>query len=366
MLPLYHSPEEFLTKNNCSLNSNPELPQQVSGIIEKVRQEGDAALKFFTQKFDEITLETLRVPREAMEAARNTLPLKTKQLFLAAIENVRSYHQKQRPESWLDKPEDGGQLGMRFNPINRVGVYIPGGKAAYPSTVIMTIVPAQIAGVDRLVLVTPPTREGSVNSYVFIKSLSGKLKEGDVIVSDQGGNLTWTIQAWEVKKDQELFSAFGNSPMGYALPAAIGAAFARPEKDIYCIDGDGGFQLNIQELQTVVHHNLSIKMFVLNNHAYGIIKQFQEAYFGGRYEGTIPATGYSMPDFIKVSQAYGIPTETITNHEELPEKLDKILAMKGPVLIDVLLDESQKLIPKLVAVKSEDVQRYISKPIEDM
>ena len=209
-------------------------------------------------------------------------------------------------------------------------------------------------------------QKNSVNSYVFIKSLSGKLKEGDVIVSDQGGNLTWTIQAWEVKKDQELFSAFGNSPMGYALPAAIGAAFARPEKDIYCIDGDGGFQLNIQELQTVVHHNLSIKMFVLNNHAYGIIKQFQEAYFGGRYEGTIPATGYSMPDFIKVSQAYGIPTETITNHEELPEKLDKILAMKGPVLIDVLLDESQKLIPKLVAVKSEDGQRYISKPIEDM
>ena len=209
-------------------------------------------------------------------------------------------------------------------------------------------------------------QKDSVNSYVFIKSLSDRLKEGDIIVADQGGNLTWTIQAWEIKKDQELFSAFGNSPMGYALPAAIGAAFARPGQDIYCIDGDGGFQLNIQELQTVVHHNLPIKIFVLNNHSYGIIKQFQEIYFGGRYEGTIPEKGYSMPDFVKVAEAYGIPTVTIANHDELPDKLDKILAMKGPVLIDVLLSDTQKLIPKLVAVRSDAGQRYISKPIEDM
>jgi len=177
MLSLYNSPEEFLTRHGHSFNSNSELAQQVSEIIARVRQEGDAALKFFTQKFDEITLETLRVPREAMEAARDALPLKLKQLFLSAIENVRFYHQKQRPESWIDKAEDGGQLGMRFNPINRVGVYIPGGKAAYPSTVIMTIVPAQIAGVDRLVLVTPPTREGSVNSYILAVAALLNIKE---------------------------------------------------------------------------------------------------------------------------------------------------------------------------------------------
>ena len=169
MLPLYHSPEEFLSKHDYSFTSNPELTQQVSEIIARVRQEGDAALKFFTQKFDKITLETLRVPREAMEAARNALPSKIKQLFLAAIENVRFYHQKQRPESRLDKAEDGAQLGMQFNPINRVGAYIPGGKAAYPSTVIMTIVPAQIAGVKRLVLVSPPTGDGSTGRMAGIR-----------------------------------------------------------------------------------------------------------------------------------------------------------------------------------------------------
>lgn len=209
-------------------------------------------------------------------------------------------------------------------------------------------------------------QKDSVNSYVFIKSLSDRLKQGDVIVADQGGNLTWTIQSMQVKQDQMLFSAFGNSPMGYALPASIGAAFAKPNQDIYCIGGDGGFQMNIQELQTVKHYGLPIKMFILNNHSYGIIKQFQEVYFEGRYEAAVPDAGYSMPNFIKVAEAYGIKTETIRNHEELPQKLDKILQIKGPVLVDVILDPAQKLIPKLVAVKSEDGQRYVSKPIEDM
>ncbi len=174
MLSLYNSPEEFLTTHDQSISFDLELTRQVSGIIAKVRQEGDAALKFFTQKFDQTTLETFRVSQDAIYAALNTLPLKTKQLFLAAIENVRSYHQKQRPKSWIDKATDNGQLGMRFNPIDRIGVYVPGGKAAYPSTVIMTIVPAQIAGVERLVLVSPPTRDGSVNAYVLaVASLLG-------------------------------------------------------------------------------------------------------------------------------------------------------------------------------------------------
>lgn len=209
-------------------------------------------------------------------------------------------------------------------------------------------------------------QQGSVNAYVFIKTLSDKLGENDIIIADQGGNLTWTIQGFQVKRGQKLFSAFGNSPMGYALPAAVGAAFAKPGQDIFCIDGDGGFQLNIQELQTVFFHKLPIKIFVLNNRAYGIIKQFQEVYFDSRYIATVKETGYSCPDFVKVAQAFGLQTETIQNHEELSSKLDKILATQGPILVDVLLDEAQKLVPKLVAIKSKDGQQYISKPIEDM
>jgi len=205
---------------------------------------------------------------------------------------------------------------------------------------------------------------GSVNAYVFIKTLSDALPEGAIIIPDQGGNLTWTMQAFEMKPRQELFSAFGNSPMGYALPASIGASFARPGQDIVCIDGDGGFQMNIQELQTVMHNQLPIKMFILNNRSYGIIKQFQEIYFQGRYIGTSAESGYTAPDFPKVAQAYGIPAIRIDSHQELQEKLAQALATPGPILIDVRLAEDQKLIPKLGAVKIGD--RYISKPIEDM
>lgn len=208
-------------------------------------------------------------------------------------------------------------------------------------------------------------QKGSVNSYVFIDALSKMLPSNSIIIPDQGGNLTWTIQGFKVKTGHRLFSAFGNSPMGYAMPAAIGAAFADPTANVICIDGDGGFQLNIQDLQTIKNYKLPIKIFILNNNSYGIIKQFQEVYFESRYEATVKETGYTAPDFIKVAQAYGIATETIRDHSEIAQKLTKVVESKEPVLCDVRLDESQKLIPKLVAIQTAD-GKYISKPIEDM
>ncbi len=219
---------------------------------------------------------------------------------------------------------------------------------------------------DQYPLVLPDyyAQEGSVNPYVLIRTLSEKLPPQSIIIPDQGGNLTWTIQSFRVKEGHQLFSAFGCSPMGYALPAAIGAAFANPHANIICIDGDGGFQINIQDLQTIRNYNLPIKIFILNNNCYGIIKQFQEVYFGARYEATVRETGYSAPNFIKIAHAYGINSITIRDHSEIDKKLDEIIATDGPILCDVKLDENQKLIPKLVAVKTEN--GYISKPIEDM
>src|SRR3989344_4855709 len=105
--------------------------------------------------------------------------------------------------------------------------------------------------------------------------------------------------------------------------------------------------MNIQDLQTIRHYNLPIKMFILNNNSYGIIKQFQEVYFEGRYEATVKETGYSAPDFVKIAEAYGITAERIVSHAQIDKKLDKVLSTKGPVICDIKLDEAQKLIPKL-------------------
>ena len=125
-----------------------------------------------------------------------------------------------------------------------------------------------------------------MNPYVFMDRLSNKLKKDDVIVTDDGAHLTWTIQGFKIKEGQRLFSAFGNSPMGYAFPAAIGASIALNRKKIICIDGDGSIQINLQELQTMIAQKLPIKLFILNNDGYGIIKQFQELYLNKRFEAT--------------------------------------------------------------------------------
>lgn len=208
-------------------------------------------------------------------------------------------------------------------------------------------------------------QKGSVNAYVFIKALSEKLPRNSTIVVDNGGISVWTIQGLKLKEGQRVLSSFGHAPMGYALPAAIGAILADPTMNIICIIGDGGLQLTIQEIQTIKNYKLPIKIFVMNNNSYGIIKQFQEIYFDARYEATVNQTGYTAPDFKKIAKAYGVAAERITSHGQLDRKLERVLSAKGPVICDVRLNETQKLIPKLIAIKTPD-GKYISKPIEDM
>ncbi|MBI4095138.1 MAG: thiamine pyrophosphate-binding protein [Candidatus Liptonbacteria bacterium] len=201
----------------------------------------------------------------------------------------------------------------------------------------------------------------AVSAYAFIHALSDALPQDEIVITDEGGNLVWTMQGWIVKKGQRIISTFGNSPMGYAFPASIGAAFAAPGKDIICIDGDGGFQLNIQELQTVAHYNLPIKMFILNNRGMAIIKQFQEAYFENRRYATEPEGGYSMPDFARVSEAYGIPAIVVEKPAAVKDMIAKVLAHKGPILCDVRIDRDQKLNPKLEFGRPlEDMAPYLS------
>lgn len=183
-----------------------------------------------------------------------------------------------------------------------------------------------------------------VNPYVFIEKLSKLLTRKDIIITDDGAHLTWTMQAFTVKKGQKLFSAFGNSPMGYSLPASIGASVSKNKKKVICIDGDGSIQINLQELHTVNKLNLPIKIFILNNNGYGIIKQFQELYLEKRYEAS--GKGVSNPNFKKLSNAFNINYNLIKNHKEL-DKLKNILKSNKTEIIEIKILEYQKIIPKL-------------------
>lgn len=203
-----------------------------------------------------------------------------------------------------------------------------------------------------------------VNSFYFIDVLSEKLGKDDVVVTDMGASLVCTMQAFKSKPGQRVFTSSGHGSMGFGLPGSIGACLSRGKKKTICITGDGGLQVNIQELQTVVHHNLPILIFVLNNSGYLTIKLMQQNHFG-RYVGADKNSGLSCPNVVKVATAYGIKAVRIKNHRELHSKIDRILTEPGPLVCEIVMSEDQPLIPRVSSIKKPD-GTIISKPLEDL
>lgn len=206
--------------------------------------------------------------------------------------------------------------------------------------------------------------EEAVNSFYFVDVLSEKLDDSAVVVTDMGTSFTCTMQSFKPKKGQRFFTSSGHASMGFGLPGAIGACFANNKKKTICISGDGGLQMNIQELQTIVHYNLPIILFVLNNNGYLTIKLMQQNHFG-QCVGSDKNSGVSCPDIIKVAKAYGIKTDRIANHNELHAKIDAVLAEPGPFVCEIIMPENQPLIPKLSSAKRPD-GTFVSRPLEDL
>ena len=215
--------------------------------------------------------------------------------------------------------------------------------------------------------VVPEYREVTdyVNSYHFVDVLSKLLSPTDVIVLGDGTANTCTFQAISLKKGQRLFTNSGCASMGYDVPAAIGASFAIGKKQVVCITGDGSIHLNIQELQTIMHHRLPIKIFVLNNNGYLAIRTTQDAYFGGHYVASDPSSGVTLPDFVKIAEAYGLAAERIANHRGMEKTIQMVLNHPGPILCEVNMSPTQTLYPKLASEIRPD-GTMVSKPLEDM
>jgi acetolactate synthase-1/2/3 large subunit len=192
-----------------------------------------------------------------------------------------------------------------------------------------------------------PKGAGFVDAYDFVDRLSDALPAGEPIFADTGGNLTWACNALKIKHGQKLLSAWNNTPMGYALPAAIGAAFHTRPEPVTCITGDGGLVLCLGELAAVVHHRLPIRIILFNNHGHGIQKQTLETWLGARYVGVDAASGLAFPDFAKVAAAMGLPTVTIDGREPIADVLRQVYATPGPVFCNVEINPGQKLHPVL-------------------
>ncbi len=208
--------------------------------------------------------------------------------------------------------------------------------------------------------------KGKLNSYLLIDTLCKHSKENDIFVSDAGGTFYATSQAIKLeKKGQRYIPSSAMATMGYSLPAAIGISVATDKKRVLALTGDGSFQQNIQELQTVVEYNLPIKLFVLNNGGYESIRTSQKNYFERRFLGEGNQSGLSFPDTEKIAKAYGIKFIKINEYEELDKKLDEILNFEGPVICEVIVPSDQQIIPTVSSKVNPD-GTMSSRPLEDM
>jgi acetolactate synthase I/II/III large subunit len=207
---------------------------------------------------------------------------------------------------------------------------------------------------------------GPVSVYHLADVLSDELQPTDYIVSGSSGSgIEVFLLAFRVKAGQRVFHTTALGSMGFGIAASIGASIAGGRRSTICVDGDGGFQFNIQELETVKRLNLPIKFLVLNNNGYASIRASQTAFFGEPRIGCDASTGQSLPDIRKVAEAYGLATDEIADQRDLRSELRRVLARPGPLVCDVhvVLDEVRA--PRLSSVQRADGS-FVSKPLEDL
>jgi len=204
-----------------------------------------------------------------------------------------------------------------------------------------------------------------INSFYFMEVLSSKLNDNHIVITDMGTSYTCTMQSLQLNGKTRLFTSSACCSMGFGLPGAIGAYYADSSKDIILIVGDGGLQMNLQELQTIIHNKIPIKIFVLNNNGYLAISLMQDNLFKGNHIGSTNKSGVSSPDFIKLAQAYGLNTFRLENNTQLEDQIDDILNINGPVLCEIMMVENQLLIPRVQSSKNENGE-IISNSLENM
>lgn len=223
------------------------------------------------------------------------------------------------------------------------------------------------ARLERYPVVLPEFCDDSVgvNPYVFCDALSGHLETNDIVVSSNGASCVVPIQSLRLRDGQRYIVNSGCAAMGYGLPAAVGACFAREGGRVVCLEGDGSIQLNIQELATAAYHRLPLRVFVFSNGGYLSIRTTQRSFFEGRLVGEGDGSGVGLPDYGRVADAYGIAAFVIRDHAELERVLQAVLAADGPALCDVRMDPEQTFIPRVTSRRLAD-GRMVSSPLEDM
>lgn len=204
------------------------------------------------------------------------------------------------------------------------------------------------------------------NVYALVKELSSRLKENQITVVGNGSACVAGGHGYIIKKGQRFITNSAIASMGYDLPAAIGACMADHSQDIILLTGDGSIQMNLQELQTIIHHKMPIKLFLINNGGYHSIRQTQKNFFGEPLVGIgVDSHDLSFPDMEKLAGAYGYPYVKACHNSQLGEAIEKTLAMEGPVICEIFVSMDQNFEPKSAARRLAD-GTMVSPPLEDL
>ena len=183
-----------------------------------------------------------------------------------------------------------------------------------------------------------------------IEAISQETKENATIVTGVGQHQMWTAQFYNFRHPRQLLTSGGLGAMGFGLPAALGAKLAKPNELVLLIDGDGSFQMNIQELATVFAEKIPLKMVLLNNKRLGMVYQWEELFFAGTHANTdMSLDGKYYPDFVTIAKGYGIPATVVANLEDFRSALRKMLATEGPYLIDARIIADEQVLPMIPA-----------------
>ena len=205
-----------------------------------------------------------------------------------------------------------------------------------------------------------------VSTYALMDALSDETSGTDVLVPGSSGPCSDIfMQAFRITEGQRVCNAPGLGAMGTGLPGSIGVCLDSGRQRTICINGDGGFQLNIQELETVHRLQLPIKFFVLDNGGYGSIQAMQRSHFEGRLLGSDPASGLTLPDVGRIAEAYGLATARIADQTDLRGQVRNVLQREGPVVCIVKVSPTEKTQPRVTSVLQKD-GTLISNPMEDM
>lgn len=206
---------------------------------------------------------------------------------------------------------------------------------------------------------------GYMNSYRVIDRLNNYFKDDSITVTDMGTALLSGFYGLSLKENQKLMTSTGLGEMGFGLPAAVGAAIGNPDKEVICLNADGGMMMNLQELQTIAHHKLNIKIFIFNNDGYLMIKRSQLALLEGRFVGVDSNSGLTCPEFDKVSAAFNIPYFRLRNWEDFDNGFSEFLTHTGPGIVEIYMDPVQGFFPRLMTTASPN-GLLVSPPLEDL